>query len=152
MALGPCSLLLSLLPPALSIRKKTTPKYISKRQRRIHGRKSVDSCIFGNHDPRLGDLHCSTTTAAATTGGHAATTMPTKSVEITAVAVWRRTRRSPLWRLRAVLRVQSQVSRPQSPLRRRSRHSAALSAGTRAAADTTAAGAPGESQRCSRRP
>jgi hypothetical protein len=151
MALGPCSLLLSLLPPALPIRKKTAPKYISKRQRRIHGRKSVDSCIFGNHDPGLGDLHRSTTTAA-TTGGHAATTMPTKSVATTADAVWRRTRRSPLWRLRAVLRVQSQVSRPQSPLRRRSRHSAALSAGTRAAADTTAAGAPGESQRCSRRP
>jgi hypothetical protein len=151
MALGPCSLLLSLLPPALPIRKKTAPKYISKRQRRIHGRKSVDSCIFGNHDPGLGDLQRSTTTAA-TTGGHAATTMPTKSVATTADAVWRRTRRSPLWRLRAVLRVQSQVSRPQSPLRRRSRHSAALSAGTRAAADTTAAGAPGKSQRCSRRP
>jgi len=151
MSCGSSSLLLSLLSPALPIKKKNCIEYVSKRQRRKNVPKCVDSCIFGNHDPGLGDFHRSTTTAA-TTGGHAATTIPSKSVAITAVAVWRRTRRPPRWRLRVVLRVRSQVSRPQSPLRRRSRHSAALGAGTRAAADTTAAGAPRELQRCLRRP
>eukprot|EP00613_Pedinella_sp_CCMP2098_P074173 CAMPEP_0171913060 /NCGR_PEP_ID=MMETSP0993-20121228/11514_1 /TAXON_ID=483369 /ORGANISM="non described non described, Strain CCMP2098" /LENGTH=35 /DNA_ID= /DNA_START= /DNA_END= /DNA_ORIENTATION= len=34
---------------------------------------------MGNYDPGLGGFHRSTTTAA-TTDGHAATTMPTKSV------------------------------------------------------------------------
>mmetsp|Transcript_74654 Transcript_74654/g.150206 ORF Transcript_74654/g.150206 Transcript_74654/m.150206 type:complete len:122 (+) Transcript_74654:52-417(+) len=73
-----------LLPAAITLitcsadqKVDSTNICIKKRQRRRHGRKCVDSTIFGNHDPGLGDLHRSTTTAA-TTGGHAATTMPTK--------------------------------------------------------------------------
>jgi len=89
----------------------STNTYIEETKKKTwHARACVDSCIKSVKTTIL-DLVISTTrsttTTAAAMAGHAATTTPTKSVAIIAVAVWRRTHRPPRWRLRVGLQVKT---------------------------------------------